>query len=128
MKKKIAILIMIISFSACAQKDVIVGVWNVKTDIYQAKYEIVKYQKKYIGKIHYYNDGITEYKGKDKKEDYFLSDVEYKEGKYINGKMYLPDGSFYKVIFTKKDHNKLEVLMTLNGKPYKETWTRNILK
>lgn len=38
--------------------------------------------------------------------------------------MYLPDGSFYKVIFTLKDENTLEALMTVQGKPYKETWKR----
>lgn len=122
--KIITLFIITISFNACAQKDNIIGVWDVKTSTYQAVYEIVEHQNQFFGKVHYYNDGITEYKGKDKKEDYFLTDVIFKDGKYINGKMYMPDGSFYKVIFTQKDKDTLEVIMTIDGAPYKETWKR----
>ncbi len=119
------LLIITLSFNACAQQDNIVGAWDVKTDAYQAIYEIVEYDGQFFGKVHYYNDGVTEYNGNDKKEDYFLTDVEFKDGKYINGKMYLPDSSFYNVIFTLKDNNTLEAIMTVNGAPYKETWKRN---
>ncbi|MEW7290241.1 hypothetical protein [Aquimarina sp. 2304DJ70-9] len=104
----------------------IVGVWDVKTDYYQAIYEIEKNKEKFIGKVHYYNDGTTEYKGKNKKEDYFLSNVTFKDGQYRDGKMYLPDGSYYQVIFTVKDENTLEAKMTIEGQQYTETWTRNI--
>ncbi|MDX1774167.1 hypothetical protein [Oceanihabitans sediminis] len=112
--------------TSCAQSnDKIIGVWDVKTEYYQAIYEIVEDDGKFFGKVHYYNDGETKYKGNNKKEDYFLTDVELKDGKYINGKMYLPDGSYYQVIFNLKDDNTLEVLMTVENQPYKETWTRN---
>lgn len=121
----ILLLTITFSFSACAQKDNIVGVWDVKTDVYQATYEIVEHRDKFYGKVHYYNDGTSEYKGNDKKEDYFLSDVEFKDGKYINGKMYLPDGSYYNVIFTLKNNDTLEALMTVDSSPYKEIWKRN---
>ncbi len=110
--------------TSCAQQDNIIGVWDVKTDYYQAIYEIEQYENSFVGKIHYYNDGETEYKGKNKKEDYFLSDVIAKDGKYVNGKMYLPDGSYYKVIFKMIDANTIEVSMTVQGQPYKETWKR----
>lgn len=114
------------SLTSCAQNNnKIIGVWNVKTDYYQAIYEIVEHDNKFFGKVHYYNDGETEYKGDNKKDDYFLTDVEVQNGNYINGKMYLPDGSFYNVIFTLKNENTLEALMTVEGKPYTETWTRN---
>lgn len=129
MKKLVQFTIVVclaLSFTACAQKNNIVGVWEVKTDTYQALYEIVEHEETFFGKVHYYNDGITEYTGKNDKEDYFLTDVILKEGKYINGKMYLPDGSFYKVIFTQKDKDTLEVIMTIEGAPYKETWKRQI--
>lgn len=122
----ITLLVFFLSLTSCAQSnDKIIGVWDVKNDYYQAIYEIVESKGKFFGKVHYYNDGKTEYKGNDKKEDYFLTDVELKDGKYINGKMYLTDGSFYKVIFTLKDENTLEALMTVQGQPYKETWTKN---
>ncbi|OIQ18113.1 MAG: hypothetical protein BM557_07810 [Flavobacterium sp. MedPE-SWcel] len=123
--KYIGILVLIITLQSCAQTDTIVGVWEVKNDYYQGVFEIVEYEDKFSGKIHYYNDGSTEYKGNNKKEDYFLTDIEFKDGKYINGKMYLPDGSFYHVIFSLKGKDKLEVLMTIEDSPYKETWTRN---
>lgn len=117
--------ILAINLVSCAQKnDKIIGVWEVKNEYYQAVYEIVEYRGKFFGKIHYYNDGKLEYQGKNKKRDYFLTDVE-KQGKtYNNGKMYLPDGSYYEVIFTLKDDNKLKALMTVEGKPYKEVWTK----
>ncbi|MBA6157324.1 DUF2147 domain-containing protein [Tenacibaculum sp. S7007] len=126
MKQLLLIIFSLTIFTSSAQNnDKIVGVWDVKTDYYQAIYEIVDYKGKFFGKIHYYNDGTSEYKGSNKKEDYFLTDIEKKGEKYINGKMYLPDGSFYKVIFTLKNDNTLEVLMTVEGQPYKEVWKRN---
>ena len=125
MKKITILLLFTISLIACAQKtDKIVGVWNVKNDYYQAVYEIVENKGIFFGKIHYYNDGTREYKGTNEKKDYFLTDLEKKEGKYVNGKMYMPDGSYYNAIFSLKDNNRLEVLMTVDGKPYKEIWTK----
>jgi len=40
--------------------------------------------------------------------------------------MYTPNGSFYKVIFTLKNKDALEVLMTIEGEPYKEIWKRKV--
>lgn len=126
MKQLFLIVFSLTMFTSCAQSsDKIIGVWDVKNDYYQAIYEIVEYKGKFFGKIHYYNDGTSEYKGNNKKEDYFLTDVEKNGKKYTNGKMYLPDGSFYKVIFTLKNENTIEVLMTVEGMPYKEVWKRN---
>lgn len=125
MKQLYLVLIILFSVVVSAQKnDDIIGVWEVKTNNFQAIYEIEESHGKFIGKVHYYNDGETEYKGSNTKEDYFLSEVIKKDDKYINGKMYLPDGSYYYVIFTFKDKDVLEVLMTLDDKPYKETWKR----
>lgn len=104
--------------------DKIIGVWEVKNDYYMAIYEVEKYQDKYIGKIHYYNDGKTEYKGKNAKDDYFLDGVTYENGIYKNGKMYMPDGSNYQVIFNLKNNDELEVKMTVQGSPYTEIWKR----
>lgn len=115
----------ILSLNSCAQDQRIEGVWDVKNNYYQAVYEIEENENKYYGKVHYYNDGTTAYKGDNKEKDYFLTDIEFKDGKYINGKMYLPDGSFYNVIFTLKNENTLEVLMTIENQPYTEIWTRN---
>ena len=123
---QITLIGLIFSLTSCAQSnDKIIGVWDVKNDYYQAIFEIVENDNKFFGKVHYYNDGKEEYKGDNKKEDYFLTDIESKDEKYINGKMYLPDGSFYNVIFTLKDENTLEALMTVEKQPYTETWTRN---
>ncbi len=127
MKKITILLLFTINLIACAQNtDKIVGVWEVKNDYYQAVYEIVEDKGIFFGKIHYYNDGTNEYKGTNKKKDYFLTDLEKKGKKYINGKMYLPDGSYYNAIFTLKNDNSLEVLMTVDKQPYKETWKRNL--
>ena len=111
--------------SPASEADKIVGVWDVQTDYYAAIYEIEEREGKFIGKVHYYNDGTTEYTGKNTGDDYFLSDVVKKENSYEDGKMYLPDGSHYRVIFQLKHENKLLAKMTVDGKPYVETWTRN---
>lgn len=124
LKQVIAFLIFSITITSCAQHDNIIGVWQVKNDYYQAVYEIVKNDNKFYGKVHYYNDGTIDYKGNNKEKDYFLTDVELKGNTYINGKMYLPDGSYYEVIFNLKDANTLEAKMTVEGQPYKETWKR----
>ena len=124
--KSIVVLILFsLSIASCAQEDAIIGVWDVKNQYNEAIYEIVEYQGKFFGKTHYYNDGKTEYKGNSKKEDYFLTDVEKIDGKYINGKMYTPDGRFYQVIFSFKNDNTLEAKMTVDDQPYTETWVRN---
>ena len=119
------IILLSMSFASCAQEDKIIGVWDVKNQYNEGVYEIVEYQGKFFGKVHYYNDGKQEYKGADKKDDYFLTDVEKKDGKYINGKMYSSDGSYNKVIFVLKDDNTLEAKMTVQGQPYSEKWKRN---
>lgn len=127
MKQLFLIVFSLTMFTSCAQNnDKIIGIWDVKNDYYQAIYEIVEYKGKFFGKIHYYIDGTLEHKGKNKKEDYFLTDIEKNGKKYENGKMYLPDGSFYKVIFTLKNENTLEALMTVEEMPYKEVWKRNM--
>lgn len=127
MRELLLTLVCLITFVSCAQNnDEIIGVWKVKNEYYQAVYEVVEYKGKFFGKTHYYNDGKTEYKGNNEKKDYFLTDVEKKGEKYINGKMYTPNGSFYKVIFTLKNKDTLEVLMTIKGEPYKEIWKRKI--
>lgn len=104
--------------------DKIIGVWEVKNEYYMAIYEVEKHQDKYIGKIHYYNDGKTEYRGKNAKEDYFLDGVTYENGMYKNGKMYMPYGSNYQVIFKLKSNDELDVKMTVQGSPYTEIWKR----
>lgn len=106
------------------QADRIIGVWEVKNDYYMAIYEIEKYKGKYVGKIHYYNYGKTEYKGENSEKDYFLGGVTYENGSYKNGKMYMPDGSNYQVIFKLNNNNELEAKMTVQGSPYTEIWKR----
>jgi len=126
MKQLLIIILFSINLISCGQSnDKIIGIWDVKNNNYQATYEIVEHQNKFYGKIHYYHDGETEYKGTNKEKDYFLTGIEKKREKYINGKMYLPDGSYYNVIFSLRGDNSLVVLMTIEGKPYKEVWKRN---
>ena len=125
MKQLLLILVCSITFIACAQSnDEIIGIWKVKNEYYQAEYEIIEYKGKFLGKIHHYNDGKTEYKGNDEKKDYFLTNVEKKGKKYVKGKMYLPGGTYYEVVFTLKNKDTLEALMTVEGQPYQETWIR----
>lgn len=120
----VAILIALIS---CAQEtDKIVGVWQVDNEYYKAVFEIVQVDHKFYGKVHKYDDGKEQYVGNNKKEDYFLTDVELKDGKYVNGKMYMPDGSYYEVIFTLVNENTLKAEMTVEDYPYAETWTRKL--
>ncbi len=108
---------------ANTEVDKIIGVWEVNNAYYKAVYEIEKYQGNYVGKIHYYNDGQTEYTGKNTEADYFLEGVTFENGAYKNGKMYMPNGSYYYVLFT-LNGDELSVKMTVEGEPYTEVWKR----
>lgn len=106
--------------------DKIVGIWEVKNDFYMAVYEIQKYKGKYVGLVHYYNDGKEEVKGDGGKDYYFMENVTYNNGKYENGKMHMPDGSKYDVSFVLKNENQLEAKMKIEGQPYTEIWKRKV--
>ena len=103
--------------------DSLIGVWEVKNDYYMAIFEIIKYDEQFFGKIHYYNDGETEIKAKNNKDDYFLDGIYYKDGKYSNGKMYMPDGTYYEINI-KLHGDELTVKMTIDGEAYSEVWKR----
>lgn len=103
--------------------DDIIGLWQVSNEYYVAVYEIEKHEDTYVGKVHYFNDGQTEYTGKNTEEDYFLAGITFENGQYINGKMHLPDGSFYYVNFTLKG-DELTAKMTVESQPYTEVWKR----
>lgn len=103
--------------------DSIIGIWELNNDYYMAIYEIIKYDKQYFGKIHYYNDGKTEYKGTNSKKDYFLTDLTYENGKYSFCKMHMPDGSHYQVKIL-LDGDEITAQMTIQGEPYQEIWKR----
>lgn len=132
MQAKLIVLILVFTAffgSYCAQeKDDIEGVWNMKNEFAEGQYEIVQYKGKFFGKAHYYNNGKTEYKGNNEKEDYFLIDLEKEETRYTNGKIYLPDGTYYEVIIMQPNIDSLEVKMTIQNGPYTEIWTRHTTK
>ncbi len=71
LKSTFTLFIVAFTLTSCQKHDNIIGVWDVKNDYCQAIYEIFKNDGKFIGKIHYYNDGEIEYKADDKKESYF---------------------------------------------------------
>lgn len=103
--------------------DSIIGLWEVNNNYYMAIYEIIKYDKQYFGKIHYYNDGETEITSQNSKEDYFLGGIFYEEGSFTDGKMYMPDGTYHRVNFQLKG-DTLNAQMTIDGHPYSEIWSR----
>ena len=107
--------------------DSIIGIWEVDNKYYKAIYEIIKHNNQYYGKIHYFNDGSTEYKGSNSKKDYFLDDLTYQDGKFSFAKMHMPDGSYYQVKIL-LDRDKITAQMTIQGKPYQEIWKRKKLK
>lgn len=105
--------------------DSIVGNWEVNNNYCMAIYEIIKFKDQYLGKIHYFNDGKNEIRAQNNDNDYFLYSISYKEGKYTNGKMYMPDGKQHIVnIILKGD--ELTISMTINGLPYREKWKRKV--
>lgn len=103
--------------------DSIIGVWEVNNDYYMAIYEIIKYDSQYFGKIHYFNDGNTEYKGSNSKKDYFLDQLTYQDGKFSLAKMHMPDGSYHQVKIL-LDGDEITAQMTIEGEPYQEIWKR----
>ena len=120
----IIILFSVITLVAQQTKDPIIGVWKVKNKYYTAQFEILQTAEKFYGKIIHYTDGKDTYKATHTKKDIFLTDIEKSGKRYINGKMYMPDGSFYKVIFTFKNSSTLKVLMTVENQPYEEVWKK----
>lgn len=106
--------------------DSIIGLWEVQNDYYMAIYEIIKFENQYFGKMHYYNDMETEIQGQNNEDDYFLDGIFYKDGKYTNGKMYMPDGKQYQAKFVLKG-DRLHVQMMVEGQPYTEIWKRKNL-
>lgn len=107
--------------------DSIIGIWEVKNDYYMAIYEILKYKDEYIGKMHYYNDGKSEYEAQGNEEDYFLDGITYANGKYSNGNIYMPGDKKYSAEFT-LEGDTLQVKMTMDGYPYTEIWKRKEYK
>lgn len=107
-----------------SESDKIIGIWEVKNDYYMGVYEIQKHKGKYIGLLHYYNDGSEEIKGDGSEKFYFLNDVVFKDGKYVDGKMYMPDGSNYQVVFTMKNEDSVTAKMIIEDQLYTETWKR----
>ncbi len=103
--------------------DSIIGVWEVKNDYCMAVYEILKYENKYVGKMHYYNDGETEMKSQNNECDYFLDGITYKDNAYSKGTIYMPDGKQYQAHFVLKG-DILTVNMTIDNYPYTEIWKR----
>ncbi len=104
-------------------QDVIVGVWQVKTDYYQAIYEIESYDGSFVGKVHYYNDGQTEIK-ENKDNMYFISDLNKQGERYVAGKMYMPDGSYYEFNVDPIGEDHLKISMTVDSQAYSEDWFR----
>lgn len=104
--------------------DDIVGLWEVNTDLYMAVYEVQKYQNKYVGLVHYYNDGQEEVKGDGSEKFYFMENVTFINNQYEKGIMHLPDGSKCDVTFKPKNKNTLIAEMTINGQSYTEDWKR----
>lgn len=106
--------------------DKIIGIWEVNNSYYTAIYEIIKYDDQFYGKVHYYNDGTTEHKGTDSKEDYFLEGIFFKNNKYTEGKMHMPDGTI-KTINLLFENDEIKVDMEIDGTSFQEAWKRKEL-
>ena len=124
--KSIIIFISLLSLSCTKDTNQIIGIWQVKNEYVEARYEMIEYGNYYFGKIHYYNDGNVEYKGSNKEEDYFISDVAFKDSTYVNGYMQYPDGKTSSINFDFIDHNNIKVTTNYDGQAYSEIWKREI--
>jgi hypothetical protein len=125
MKNFIAILACLVLTVSCAKgQDPIEGTWKVKSEFYEATYELISFKGKIFGKLKYYNDGEQELREQKKKPSYVLTDLVPGKNGYSKGKLYGIDGKYYEINAVLKQEDLLEVKMTYQGKPYTEIWNR----
>lgn len=121
----IFILLTFFSLNSCAQNsDKLVGIWKVDNEFNKATYEIVQVDNKFFGKVHQYTSESKTYTGNNKKEDYFLIDIEKKDNTYVNGKMYFEKDDLVDVKIVLVDKDKIKISLTVEGYPYSEIWNR----
>lgn len=123
--KKIVILLVLIYFgcNSTFDKDIL-GVWNVQSDFYQAKYKIEQKGNRLVGALLYYNDDTKELKATHTDKDIFLKNLKKKNGIYVDAisGATIMDHSHLELVIKSRD--TLEVSTHIMNQRLKEYWTR----
>lgn len=102
----------------------ILGVWNVQSDFYRAKYKIEQRGNKLVGALLYYNDDTKELKATHTDQDIFLKNLKKKNGLYIDAisGATITNHSQMEIVIKSKD--TLEVSTHIMNEVLKEYWIR----
>lgn len=102
----------------------ILGVWNVQSDFYRAKYKIEQRGNKLVGALLYYNDDTKELKATHTDQDIFLKNLKKKNGLYIDAisGATITNHSQMEIVIKSKD--TLEVSTHIMNDVLKEYWIR----
>lgn len=120
------IVFMILVCLGCATRidSDILGVWNVQSDFYRAKYKIEQRGNKLVGALLYYNDDTKELKATHTDQDIFLKNLKKKNGIYIDAISGATITNHSQMEIMIKSRDTLEVSTHIMNQQLKEFWIR----
>lgn len=117
----------IFSFSSCSiAGEEVCGIWNATGDFGEMQVEITPWEGKFLGYLLEYNDGDKTVTGSKTEDFIFITDLEFKDNKYQNGKIYLDPSSenFCELTVELLDKNQLKAIYVCEGQSFEEVWYR----
>lgn len=116
-----------LSFNSCTiAGEEICGIWNANGDYGDMQVEITPWKGKFLGYLLEYSNGEETIKG-DKTEDFiFITDLEYKDNKYQEGKIYLDPSSdsYCGLTIELLSENQIKAIYNCEGQTSEEFWHR----
>ena len=116
-----------LSFSSCKiDGEEICGIWNAQLDKGKMQIEITPWKGKFLGYLLEFDNNGEIIKGS-KTEDYiFITDLEFKDKIYNDGKVYLDfdSESYCKLTLELINKNQIKAIYDCNGQSSEEIWYR----
>ena len=119
--------ISILSFSSCSIKgEEICGIWNTNTGSGNMQVEITPWKGHFLGYLLEYHDGKEKIRGSKEEDFIFITDLEFQNNKYQNGKIYLnPNSEVYcGLTLELLNENQVKAIYTCEGHISEEIWYR----
>jgi LEA14-like dessication related protein len=123
MKKSIFFLTVVFLISCTKKPTELIGIWEVQSPFYKARYAIEEHKDNVVAKIKYYNDDTYVYRESGTDKDIFLYKIQKKEDVYVDA---ISGATITKKEITLKLKSKdtLEVTTYIRNKPLKEFWIK----
>jgi len=118
---------LLLSLNSCTiEGEEICGLWNVDNYYGEMQIEITPWKTKFYGYLLSYKNDNETIVGNKTDEFIFITDLEYKDAKYQNGKIYVePNSKTYCGLTLKLiDKNKLKAIYDCDGQISEEFWYR----